>query len=165
MAKLELQIIGFNETLSNMTINGKQLKINSIYNGVRTSVIETKKDYAEIVVYKNHYYSSNAWFLINLFYFFISLFGIFDIRHDKKCTVIDCRYVLKLTELTKATIRLNQFTDGGRFIELKSSNPVKEIQNIQYYDTLAQKRYKRMKLVKLAIFFAAMITTILLLVL
>lgn len=165
MAKLELQIRGFNDTISKMTINGKPLRVNNITNGIRNCIIESKKDTVEIVMYKTHYYSSKAWFWWSLLYFFISIFGIFDIRQDKRCLVVDCRYIISLPQDAKATIKVNSFSDGGRVIELESEAHIEEISNLQYFDTIAQKRHKTMKKVKLALTIVCVVAAILLIAL
>ncbi len=160
MARLKLNVYGFNENISQMTINGKGVKVSSISNGVRTYEIESPYKTAHIVIYKNHYYSLKWWAFTSILYFIISLFGIFDIRQDKKCTVIDCRYDIDLNEDTVANMKVFTFTDGGKVVEIESNTKCTEIANIQYFDKRGQKRRKIMNLVKCGILALSLILTI-----
>ena len=164
MAKLEVNLYGSNETIKLATINGKPLKITSVTNGVGCCKMEIADNKAELAIYKTHHYSSKFWFLTNLLYFIISVFGIFDVKQDKNCPVIDCRYILYLEEETKIGLKPFTFTDGGKVAEVTSTAPVKEISNIQYFDKVAQKKHKIMKGVKIALTVLSVIGVILALI-
>ena len=164
MAKLEVNLYASNEAVKLATVNDKPLKITSVTNGVGCCKMEIADNKAELAIYKTHHYSSKLWFLTNLIYFIISVFGIFDVRHDKNCPVIDCRYILYLDEETKVNLKPFSFTDGGKVAEITSSSPVKEISNIQYFDKVAQKKHKIMKGVKIALTVLSVIGVILALI-
>ena len=165
MAKLELEVVGYNDSINMMTINGKRVKLQ--YNKeTKTRSCFVEADKAEIVIYKTHYYTGKHWFWWNLLYYLISIFGIFDSNHNKRCLVVDCRFNTNLETDKKITLNVQNFEDGGKFAELQSDEPFEEISNIQYFDQEAQKRHKKMKKAKIGIFigFAILITLIVVLV-
>ena len=158
MAKLELEIVGYNDALNNLTINGKRVKLINNKNNTRTCFIEAEQ--AEVVVYKTHNYFGKRWFWWNLFYYLISIFGIFDFDKNKRCLVVDFRFNLKLAKETKATLSIQNFENGGKFAEIECEEEIEIINNVQYFDLEGQKRRKKMKPAKIGIFvgFAVIVT-------
>ena len=112
--------------------------------------VETDKKQVEVVVYKSHNYYGKNWFWWNLLYFVISIFGLFDVRGDKKCLVIDGRFIISTEQDSKATLRRQDFEDGGKVVAVETSSQFEEIKNIQYYDKVAKARQKKMKKFKIA---------------
>lgn len=153
MAKLELEIVGYNDSLNSLTVNGKRVKMINNKNNTRTCFVEAEK--AEVLVFKTHNYTGKHWFWWNLLYYLISIFGIFDFNNNKRCLVVDFRFNLKLENDTKVIMKINNFEDGGRFAELESEVELEEISNIQCFDKIAQKRQKKMKKAKIGIFFGS----------
>lgn len=168
MAKLELEIVGYNKALETMTINGKSVKLKKKDGGSRVCTYETDQKEAKIRIYKGHYYTGKNWFWWNLLYYIVSIFGLFDVRLDKKCQVIDSRLNVKLLEpVTKIKIKLCNFAEGGKFVEVEDDMFVEEEVNVQYMDKEAQKRHKKMRKTKIwltiAILVAAVVTCVVLL--
>lgn len=159
MAKLELEIVGFNDAINSMNINGKKCKFKIGENRTRSCIIEADK--AEIVIYKTHIYNGKCWFWWSLLYFIISIFGIFDVRQNARCLVVDCRFNINLEKDTKTTLKINNFEDGGRFADIESETPIELINNVQYFDKQAQKRHKKMKKARFAISFISIILIVL----
>ena len=148
MKKLEIEFHGHHTALDTMTVNGKRVKIKKKEFPVRTCQIETDKDKAEVIIYQTHHYIGKAWFWWSLLYHFVSLFGLFDMRQNKRCQVIDCRLDIDLKEDTKVNIKINDFVDGGKFALIEENVAVKEVSNIIYNDQEAQKKHKKMKKAK-----------------
>ena len=57
------------------------------------------------------------------------------------------------------------YTEGGKFVEIQSSATVEETSNIHYIDKEAQQRHKKMKKVKMGIFFGLVVVSIILVIL
>lgn len=162
MAKLELQVVGYNDVLDNMQINGKKCKFTVNEDKTRTCFVEA--DRADIVICKTHFYTGKAWFWWSLLYYIISIFGIFDLRQNKRCQVIDCRFEVNLEKDKKVILKIQNFEDGGAFAEIESEETINLINNTQYFDKVAQKRIKKMKKAKFAISFLTIITVALILI-
>ena len=164
MAKLELEIVGYNNALNSLTINGKNVKlINDKKSNKRRCFVEA--DQAEVVVCKTHNYTGKHWFWWNLFYYLISIFGIFDYNNNKRCLVVDFRFNIKLENETKVVMKINNFEDGGRFAELESEAEVEEISNVQCFDKTAKIRHKKMKKAKAGIFIVSVVLITLIVIL
>lgn len=142
---LKLQVEGYNDALSHLTINGKSQKLKKNDKYHRECELEIEGDKAEILIYKTHNYVGKNWFWWNLLYFFISVFGLFDISKKTKCIVVDCRFTIHLTSETNALLKVQNFSDGGKFLQVETQNQVDELANIQIFDKEAQKRQRKMK--------------------
>ena len=100
-----------------------------------------------------------------LIYYFISILGLFDVRHDKRCLVIDCRFKINLSENTNVTLQPVKFENDGKFVEVQTEAAVEETVNKQYYDKEGQRRLKKMKKVKIGLTIAILIALAVLIVL
>ena len=163
--KLDLEMVGFHDKLDMVSVDGKIAKFKKRDNGTRGAIIETNKPKVDVVIYKSHHYVGKNWFWWQLLYFFVSVFGIFDIKQDKKCLVVDCRFTVTISNDTKVTLKRMNYTEGGKFVEIQSSATVEETSNIHYIDKEAQQRHKKMKKVKTGIFFGLVVVSILLVIL
>ena len=159
MVKLELEIHGFNPALNNMFINGKPVKLQNNRNGTHSCIVETDKEITQIEIFKSHQYTSKHWFWWNLLYYFVSIFGLFDIRQDKRCLVVDCRFNVNTIADTKVNLNVLNFENGGKLLDIQGDN-IEVINNVQYFDTDAQKRHKKMKKAKTAITIISLIAII-----
>ena len=150
MTKLDLEFIGLKNMEGCITVDGKYVKLKKNKQKSYACSIETDKQQVDVVVYKSHNYYGKNWFWWNLLYFVISIFGLFDVRGDKKCLVIDARFTISTEQDTKAILRRQDFEDGARVVEIESSSQIEETKNIQFYDKEAKARQKKMKKFKIA---------------
>ena len=165
MAIIEIEVIGYHDTIHTMTINGKKPKLKKSKNQ-RIYTADCQGPTAEIIMYKTHNYTGKNWFWWSLLYYFVSIFGIFDSRQDPRCSVIDCRLQIPLNEsTTQIKITPNKFQDNTKFIEIESNTNITEISNTQYLDKVGQARHKKMKKIKLGLTLSSAILAILLIVL
>lgn len=154
MAVVEFELIGLNESVESIIVDGKSPKVNGNGKGNKCFSIETNKDCIDLIIYKTHYYVGVFWFLWEMLYFIISIFGIFDMYRDKRCLVIDCRYTIAVNNDMKVTLKRVKFENYGLYLEVLGDLDAKEHSNIQYFDEKAQKRHKIMKRIKLVIIIA-----------
>lgn len=164
MAKLDITINGYNDAIHNMFINGKHVKVKKQDKRKYVANVDVSTN-AEIVIYYGHYYYGKAWFWRNLLYFFISVFGIFDSSHNRRCAVVDCKFKLNVVQDTSIEFTLNNFVDGDRFVEYSTETEVEEISNVFYIDKIAKKRKKKMKIACFWITILIIVATILLITL
>ena len=165
MAKLELEFSGFHNKIDYIYVDGKTPRLKKKDNGNRYCVVETSKPVVDVVMFKSHQYGGKHWFWWQLLCFILSVFGIFDIKQDKKCLVTDCRFSVDLKEDTKVVIKRVNYVDGGEYVAFEPAEKVNIIANKQYIDKEAQKKHKKMKKVKTGLFIGAVVVTILLLIL
>ncbi len=150
MTKLDLEFVGLKNMEGCITVDGKYVKLKKNKQKIYSCSVETEKEKVDVVIYKSHQYYGKNWFWWNLLYFVISIFGLFDIRGDRNCLVIDGRFTISNEQDTKAILRRQDFEDGAKLVEVETSAKVEEIKNIQYFDKEAKKKQNKMKKFKIA---------------
>lgn len=154
MKELRLEIKGAKKLDLNVEIDGKivKLKKNSS-SGLYEGTFSTEKDTVDMKVYRYLELNSPLWFLTAIFYFLVSIFGIFDSRKEKSCIVLDCHFEIKLDkDITNLELWTNPLKTQGRAFELSKECDVKEIKNEYYFDAKAKKKIKWLRLVKFILF-------------
>lgn len=160
MRKLEIELVGFGGYSSCVSIDGKYAK--SVKGKSNTYIVETEKETCQLAIYKSHFYAGKAWFWCNLFFFIISVFGLFDIRHNKNCLVMDVKFNISTAIDGKVVVKKEEFVDGGKVCVIEADTAVEEVSNVSYYDKQAQKRQKTMKKFKIAATILSLVLTVLL---
>lgn len=150
MSKIEMEFVGFNNFQNCIAIDGKIIKTQKS-NKKNVYTFESVKENAHVTIYKTHQFVGKHWLWWNLLFFFVSIFGLFDIRHNKRCSVFEGDFVISTEKDCKFVIRKKEFQDGGGLFEVEGITPIKEISNTQYYDKTGQSRYKKMKKIKVGI--------------
>lgn len=162
MTKLNLEFVGFNNKDASILINGKYEKLKKTREKAYTCSVETDLKESEITIYKSHNYIGKNWFWWNLLYFIVSVFGLFDIRQNKKCLVLYSRFTISTENDTEAIIKRQDFEDEGKLVEVETSSKVEEISNVQYYDKEARKRHAKMKKFKIITTIASLVLIVVL---
>ncbi len=145
MARVELEFVGFKNTDCTVAVNGELVAIKKNRNRKYSCIVKTKGNRCDVVIHKSHSYAEKNWFWWNFLYFLLSIFGLFDVRQNKKFLVQDCRFIVKTDVDAKVLITRTDFEDGGRFVEMRASCEVVETSNVQYYDKEAKAKHKKMK--------------------
>ena len=109
---------------------------------------ETENTAVNIKIFRCLEVQSRFWFLWQMLFFFVSIFGIFDRRLDKKCLVLDAEFNVAVDENTNIEFALDYLTKD-RVLTYNSTGTVTEIKNMSYIDTKAKKRLKALKLTKI----------------
>lgn len=167
MKNIKLKIKGYGALKPTVKVDGKQMKFKKNEFGSFESQVQTDKDKVQIEIYRYLEINSRLWWLTQIFFFIISIFGILDPLKEKNCVVIDYKSELDLTNVESASVDLaiNTAKNDGKAIELKSEAPCVEQTNEFYVDNKAKKRVKIMKFVKLFVFLACVAIVITALVL
>ena len=87
------------------------------------------------------------------------MFGIFDIRADKRCLILDCEFEVKLEDITTMNISMNYARTEEKALKVDSNADINEIKNIAYVDEQVKKRMKIMRLLKIFILIAFIVIT------
>ena len=167
MNELNLKLAGCTyKQRPNIFIDGKEVKYNKDDFGNLVVNYKTEKDSVEVAICKYLEINSKLWFLMSIVFFFVSIFGIFDARYDKKCVVIDCKYNIKLKEKTDIKFTLcdvskNDLNNQGRGVVWEGDCQCEQIKNIGYTDQKARKRLKLMFWIKFLLWIALIVGVIL----
>lgn len=164
MARLNLEFVGFKEADGCIAVNGKVVKLKKNRDKTYNWEIETEEKRSEVVIYKSHQYFGKYWFWWSLLYFIISIFGIFDARQNKKCLVLDAKFMISTETDAKAKIVRQNFEDNAKLINIETESEVEEITNVQYYDKQAKQKDSKMKKAKIAIAIGLLVAIVLLVV-
>ena len=156
MREVNLKIKGIGRLNPVVQVDGKHLKFKKNEFGSYQKRIETEKDQMEIVVYRYMEINSRLWWLMSIFIFVVSIFGILDPMKEKNCLIIDFKVLVDLKDCQSSNIELaiGKQSEDGKAVEVKTDLPVEEITNTSFIDEKAKKRLKIMKFVKLFVFIA-----------
>lgn len=111
---------------------------------------QTEKDCAVVSITKRHELESKLWFLWQMLFFFLSIFGIFDRRVDKTCKIIDIQLEVPMQDETNLTIVWNNYVKKGeKNLDIQCDTEVKEIKNEYFVDKTAKEKLKKLRIAKI----------------
>ena len=164
MNKLNMKINGVNTRGLDIKIDDKKVNLLKNKFGNKAVIYETENPTVNIKIEKYLEINSKAWLLWQMLFFFLSVFGIFDFKLDKKCVIIDCEFEVKLEEITTLNISMNYVRSLEKALKVDSNADIKEIKNVAYVDEQAKKRMKVLKITKICTFAALLVLAVVLLV-
>lgn len=129
-------------------VDGKQATFKKNKFGNLVHEFETDKATAKVEVYRALDVGGFFWFITQLFFFLISIFGIFDIHRKEKFIVVRYNSVIELKDKNDITIKLNTLKENGKPVEIEGDASVVEIENSCEVDTKAKKKVKWLRLTK-----------------
>ncbi len=140
--------------IDNQPIAFKKNKFGSLVGKYRTSNNKIK-----IRVFRFIDVGGFAWFITQLFFFLISIFGIFDIHQREKCLIIDYEAEVDLKADNQLTLQLNFPKEDGNAINTQTDLFCREISNKYYLDSQAKRVLGRLKVAKIFLALAIVVTT------
>lgn len=162
MKKLNFKIKGQIPKDAIIQIDGKPVKFKKNKNNIKVYQHETEN--TKVVVTINKYLELNGkhWFFWQMFLFFITLFGIFDARAEKKCFVIDCKLEFFVQGDTEIELKFNKIFDGKKAVEVITEANCFESKNQYTIDKSCKKKLKKLKTSKIvsAIFIAVLVAVL-----
>lgn len=156
-----IDFVGYNNAVKNVTVNGKLQPIQNVSSNTKRISFQTEEKEVKIVMYETHQYTGKGWFWWWLFCYFISFFGIFDVRQKKACQVTHLNFVINSPSDSYTVVNFNSIKTSDRVAEISSSCPISELANQQYYDQSAKKTRKLMNLLKFFLTMTAVVAIIL----
>lgn len=166
MNKLNLKLTGsVNLGQTQVLANGTPLvfKKNEFRN--ITSVYETAESKVKIEVVRFLDVGGFVWFITQLFFFVISIFGLLDIHAKPVCVASNFEIEVDLKQDCNLTLKFGSPKDGAKVAEIEADCEVNEIANAFVIDEGVKKKFKALKIAKIFLALAIIITTILLIVL
>lgn len=167
MARIDIRFDGFRGLENHITVNGKSPKLTRTQNGSYVCSAEAQDGAFDVSIYKGHYYTGKAWFWWNLLYFIVSVFGIFDIKQDKRCMVVDGRFRIIAEKDSYAIISKQKFVDGYELelAQVETNGQLETVSNVQYSDSEGKRRRSIMKKCKAGLIFLTILAVGILIVL
>ena len=124
-------------------------------------IYETDKPTCDIVVKSYSRYQTKLWLILEIFYFIISIFGIFDMRFDKYCYTTHCKMRVTVGENTKLVMRVIAPRNDGVVARVETDAKVEVIENEYHIDREAVKKQKLAKKCKIVLIVAVVVFAIL----
>lgn len=114
----------------------------------------TEKSSVELVIKSYSRFQTRWWFFIEMFFFLISIFGVFDQRFGKYCYTTHCKVNLKLQNETNVKLRIVAPRSEGPVVKVETDCEFEEVENIYHIDQKAKKRQKLLRVFKVLTFIA-----------
>ncbi len=161
MKQLEIKLTG-QQNLGDtfISIDDKPAKFKRNEFGNVVCKYQTENDKVNIKVYRMLDVGGIGWFITQLFFFIISIFGLLDIHRKEKCMIVDFESNVELKEQSKITLRLNTPQENGKAIDIETDLNAQEVSNKYYLDTQAMKTLKVLRLTKIILAIAIIVTIV-----
>lgn len=157
MRELEIKLVGqINLGELVVSIDNKPVKLKKYVFGCLICKYQTGKDKVNIKVYRMLDVGGFIWFLTQIFFYLISIFGIFDVRRKERCFVVDFETEIDLKDQNKITLQLNNAKENEQAINVQTDLDSHEISNKYYLDYKAKKTLKVLKITKVLLTLAIM---------
>lgn len=166
MRELKLRVKGAKRINAHVTVDGKSVKLKKNNFGTYEGNYQTEKDKVEVCVYKVSEITGRLWFLMSIFFYILSIFGLLDPLKEKNAIVIQCRLMVDLSgvENGKLELSVNANSKSEKAVEVVSDFAIEEIENKIYEDEKVKKRLKILKIAKIFTFLTFVALTIVLIV-
>lgn len=144
-------------------IDGKEVKCTKNEFGNYICKHHTESETAKIEIFKYLDCGGVLWFITQLFFFIISIFGLLYRKRDKyKAVELEFAVEAETANFGDMALNCNVPKDGVRAIEIKSNTPVREISNVYYINKKARNTFRALVVAKiltvLAIIAAVIVT-------
>lgn len=136
-------------------IDGQPIKLKKNEFGSAETQIQTENTDVILQIYNpKHELSGKHWFLMSILFFIVSIFGLFDKRTSKKFYSLEYSGVIPVNGNESLDIAIAFAKSGEKAITCKSGNFDDNESNIFNSDDVLKKRYKKVRLVKIATWIA-----------
>lgn len=154
MRELNIKIVGNQKLNPVVEVDGKLVALSANKFGNYEGKVQVEKDQVDIKVYRVLELNSKLWFLKYLFYYIISILGIFDVMREKKCVVMDCHLSLTLKGDEQSSILLtcNRMQNQAKAFEITSNCTVQEHSNLFLIDKRAKRKKRVLGFAKFVVF-------------
>lgn len=161
MRELEIKLTGRQFTGETVvSIDDKPVKFKKNEFGNLVCKYQTENDKINVKVYRLLDVGGFVWFITQLFFFVISIFGIFDIHHRERCFVVDFESEFDLKEENKITLRLYPPHQSEKAIDIETELTFKEISNEYFLDATAKKTLIGLTITKIILALAIIATVV-----
>lgn len=161
MNQLNLQITG-EANLENafFDIDGQPVKLKRNKSKKLAYSHSTTQDKAVIHIGKYLDVGGFFWFLTQLFFFLISIFGLLDIHARNKCLCFDYFLEVDLTENGEVKLHCNRPKENQPAIKVETELDTAESGNVYFVNKKAKNTLRALLIVKIFLFLAILATVI-----
>lgn len=135
-------------------LDGKEAK----FKKTKTSCLEcdyvTENSSVDIEIHRIPDVGGFWWFITQLFFFLISIFGIFDTHAKESCMQIQYKGRIDLRETNSVRISFKVPKENTPAVQLQSDLFLSESENLYVLDKALKKKIKWLKVSKILLFFA-----------
>lgn len=147
MKTLNLKLLGGTELNPIVKIDGKVVQYKRNKYKTAEIVYQTEKDVVDVEIGNVLEIKGPCWWLIQMFFFVISLFGILNPKLEKFCYLINFKAKINIGENSnEVMLKFNLLKDKTRAIEISSPNIIEESVNEYLIDLETKKRKKILKI-------------------
>jgi len=167
MKQLNLKFNNLKHLSPTVKVDDTYVRVKKNEFGNYTANFSTEKDEVTVYIYRFLEISGKLWFLMQMLFFIISIFGLLDIRLDKHCIVLDCSFKIRLKDSENnftCNFDINEQSGEGEALKYESNCEVETLSNAYFVDKKAKKRRKFCKSLK-ATFWVVLVIIILIAVL
>ncbi len=150
MNTLNLQVVNPYQNNAFIMLDGEIVKLKKSKRGRYEYSYQTKKSSVSVTLYQYSPLLTTFWFFTELFYFIISVFGVFDGYRSKKGLTVSLNAEIQLEENTDCLIRLLNAKVDSPCAVIETAN-VNVIENTCFINEKINKRRKALILPKLII--------------
>lgn len=153
MKILEIKLMGlYNVSNIILKVNDSPLTLKKNEFGSLVGVYKTEEEKVRVKI--NNYLNIGGviWFLIQIFFFLISILGIFDVHRKEKCMMIDFEMDVDLKEENHITLQLNsQKKERSQAVQIQTDLVFHEVMNEYFLDSVAKRKLKVLKITKIVL--------------
>lgn len=160
MREVEIKLMG-QYYLNNAVIevNGEPVKFKNNKFGNLVCNYQTESDRLSVKIYRLLDVGGFFWFLTQLLFFVVSVFGILDIHRKERCLVLDFQADFDLQDVNNLTLQINTPKENEKAVKVQTDLTYNEVLNEYYLDVKAKKKLKALTVTKL-IFALAIIAAV-----
>lgn len=126
-----------------VTANGAPVALKKNAHGNYSGRLETDKDTVKLEVARYLDIGGILWFLAQLFFFLISIFGIFDVHRKEKCITPDFAVEIDLKDSgNSVALRCNTQKADAKAIDVDTDLETRELSNVYRLDANAKRKLK-----------------------
>ena len=142
-------------------VDGKLMTPKKIKGSKKTGFSHfTKKNYADIEVRSYSRFQSKLWFIMEMFFYIISVFGIFDQKFDKFCYTTHCKIRVQTSTETNIALRVINPRNNGVVVRVETEAPYEALENEYIVDRDSVKKQKMLNKCKIALVLLVVIVAI-----
>lgn len=150
MRELEVKITGQQaHGESSIHIDGQPVTFKNNEFGSSVCKYQTEKDKLNIKIFRVLDVGGIVWFITQLLFFIISIFGIFDVHRKERCIIVDFEIDVDLKEENKITLQFGSPQEQGKAIEVQTDLAYEEVTNNFFVDVKAKKTLKILRVAKI----------------
>lgn len=152
MGKLNLKIIpnGVEDTIC--YVNGSRITDKKNKFGYLEEIIENDNDFNEIEILSFREINCKCWFFLEILFFIISIFGIFDVKKEKKGKSLKVKLKIQGNENVDLKLIFNPFESGKEATRVETNGSYQIMENNYYIDEKIVKKLKILRITKIMIF-------------